>query len=89
MRNLGFVVKNLPFARGKAEQHLQRAIELADEIGARVISSQAYFDLALLHKSRKRPERAKECLSEAIAIFEECGASVYLKQAKQTLVSLG
>jgi hypothetical protein len=41
--------------------------------------------LGLLHKAKGRSERAKDCISESIRIFEQCEAEAYLKQAKETL----
>ena len=37
----------------------------------------------------KRTDQARECLSEAIQIFEECEAELYLAQAKEASASLG
>jgi tetratricopeptide (TPR) repeat protein len=88
LRNLVFSVKNLSSAGRKSEYHLQKALEIAEEIGSEVILSQAYFDLALLHRARKRFDKSRSCLEEAMAIFERCGAKIYLERAKQTLVSL-
>jgi len=88
-KNIGFVVKNVPFAAKKAENHFNKAIEVAKEIGAKGIIGQACLDLGLLHKAKKRSVQAKESIAEAIQIFEECEAGVYLKQAKDVLESLG
>lgn len=88
MRNFVFLVRNLPFAGKKSEYHLKRAIEAAKKVGAIAILSQAYFDLALLYKAKKRVDEAKNCLYEAISIFEQCSAEVYLKKAKEALSSL-
>jgi hypothetical protein len=41
--------------------------------------------LGLLHKAKGRRAKARECISEAVKLFEECGAEVYLKQAKEAL----
>ena len=71
IRNFGFLIKNVPFASKKAEDHFNKAIEVAKEIRARGVLGQAYLDLGQLHKSKKRNEAAKECMSEAIQIFEE------------------
>ncbi len=49
---------------------------------------QAYLDLGFLHKIKKRTDQAKECISEAIKIFEQTEAESFLKQAKEALVSL-
>ncbi len=87
-KNIGFIVKNVPFASKKAENHLTAAIEVAEDIGAKGILGQVYLDLGLLYKAKKRKEQARKCFSEAIQVFEQCEAEVYLKQAKEALVSL-
>jgi len=87
-KNLGFLIRNIPFASKKAEDHFNKAIEVAKEIGAKGILGQAYLNLGLLHKAKGRTKQAKKCVSEAIQLFEKCTAKVYLKQAKEILVSL-
>ena len=87
-KNMGFLLKNVPFAGKKAENHFNRSIEVAKEIGAKGVLGQAYLDLGLLHKAKKRPEQAKECISEAISFFEQCDSEIFLKQAKEVLASL-
>jgi tetratricopeptide (TPR) repeat protein len=88
MQNFVFLVRNLPFAGQKSEYHLKRAIEASKEAGAIATLSQAYFDLALLYKAKKRVDEAKNCLYEAIRIFEQCSAEVYLRKAQEALSSL-
>jgi predicted ATPase/class 3 adenylate cyclase len=87
-KNIGFLIKNVPMAAKNAEKHLSKAIEIADEIGAKGILGQAFLDLGLLHKVKKRTGRAKDCISKAIRNFEECEADVYLKQAHEEFESL-
>ncbi|MFC1882428.1 AAA family ATPase [Thermodesulfobacteriota bacterium] len=87
-RNIGFLVKNVPFADKKAAAHFNKAIEIAKEIGARSISGPAYLDWGLLHKAKKRKDQARECISKAIELFEQFEADVYLKQANEALESL-
>jgi tetratricopeptide (TPR) repeat protein len=87
-RNIGFLVKNVPFADKKAAAHFNNAIEVAKEIGAISISGPAYLDWGLLHKAKKRKDQARECISKAIQIFEECEAEIYLKQAREALASI-
>jgi class 3 adenylate cyclase/tetratricopeptide (TPR) repeat protein len=87
-KNIGFLIKSVPFASKKAEEHFNRAIEVAKEIGAKGAMGQAYLDLGLLHRMKGTIEQAKKCISEAIQIFEECEAEGYLKQAKEALASL-
>ena len=87
-KNIGFLMKNIPFASQKAEAHFNKAIEAAKEIGAKGILGQAYLNLCLLHRAKRRKDQARECISEAIQIFEECEAETYVKQAKEALASL-
>jgi class 3 adenylate cyclase/tetratricopeptide (TPR) repeat protein len=88
INNLGFLIKNVPFASRKAETHFNEAIRLAEEIGAKGILGQSYLDLGRLHKAKKRIEKARECLTKAIEYFELCEAETFLKQAKEELQSL-
>jgi tetratricopeptide (TPR) repeat protein len=87
-KNVGFLIRNVPFAGRKAEEHFNKAIQVAREIGARGIMAMAYLDLGLLHKAKKRRDQARECLIEAIKLFEQCGTEAHLKQAKEALASL-
>jgi len=65
-----------------------KAIEAAKEIGAKSLLGPLYLDLGLLHKAKKRTDQAREIISEAIQLFEQCKAEVYLKQVKEALESL-
>jgi tetratricopeptide (TPR) repeat protein len=87
-KNIGFLVKNVPFASKKAEEHLNKAIEVSKEIGAKGILGQAYLRLGLLHKATKRRDQARDCISLAIQVFKECGTEGPLGEAKETLASL-
>jgi len=87
-RNIPFLLSNLPFADGKAHKHLKEAIRVSKEVGDKVSLGQAYLDLGLLHKKKKRTEQARKCISEAIQLFEQCEAEGFLKQAKEALTSL-
>ena len=87
-KNVGFLIKNVPFASKKAEDHFDKAIETANEIGANGTLGEAKLDLGLLHKAKGRTKKAKDCISESIKIFEQCEAHPYLKEAKEALASL-
>jgi len=87
-KNIGFIVKNVPFAGRKAEGHFKKVIAVAGEIGAKAISGGAYLGLGLLYKAKKRKDQANKCLSEAVRLFEQCESDVYLKQANEALESL-
>lgn len=87
-RNIGFMVKNVPAAAKKAEAHFKRSIAISKEVGTDYYMAMAYLDLGLLHKAKQRTNQAKDCISKAIELFEQCEAEVYLKQAKDALTSL-
>ena len=82
-------MKNVPFASKKAEVHFRKVIKVAGEMRAKAILGGVYLNLGLLHRAKKRKDQARECFSEAIQLFEQCEAEVYLKQAKEALASLG
>jgi tetratricopeptide (TPR) repeat protein len=86
---LVYLQMNVPLAAKKAEEHFNRAIEVAKEIGAKGILGRVYLDLGVLHKAKGRKERAKECIAEAVNLFEQCEAEVYIKRAKEALENLG
>jgi len=83
------IIKNVSSAIKRAEDHFKKAIAVAKEIGAKSILGQACFGLGLLHKAKRRTDKARECLSEAIELLEQCEAELYLNQAKEALASLG
>ena len=87
-KNIGFLIKNIPFASKKAEEHFNRAIEVAKEIGAKGTMGMAYLDLGLLYRTKGKTGQAKRCFSDAIQIFEETEAEGFLKQAKEALASI-
>jgi tetratricopeptide (TPR) repeat protein len=87
-KNIGFLVKNVPFANKKAEEHFRNAIELLKEIGVKSSLGSVYMSLGLLYKASKKTDQARKCILKAIDIFKECDAEVYLKQANEALDSL-
>jgi tetratricopeptide (TPR) repeat protein len=87
-KNFGFLIKTLPFAHKKAEEHLNIAIKTAGEIGAKSLLGQSYLELGKLHKAKKKAEKARKCIANAIEVFEHCEAEPFLKQAQDALASL-
>jgi hypothetical protein len=45
--------------------------------------------LGLLHQAKGEKDAAKECISSAIQLFEQCEEEAHLKQAKEALDNLG
>ena len=88
LKNAVFLTKTLPIAIKRAEYHFNKAVEMANEIGAKGVEGQAYLDLGMLYKTKKNKAQAKQYISKAIQVFEETNAEYYLEQAKQALESL-
>ncbi len=87
-KNVGFLMKNVPVASKKAEAHYQKAIELAEEIGANGYRGISYLGLGQFYQAKKKTDQARQYIGRAIEILEECQAEQYLQQAKQALTSL-
>jgi class 3 adenylate cyclase/tetratricopeptide (TPR) repeat protein len=87
-KNIGFLVKTLPIAAKKAETHFLRVIEISKKYGSKSFLGYACLDLGKLFKAKKRHEKAKEYLSQAIQLFKECEMEGFLKQAKEAIESL-
>jgi class 3 adenylate cyclase/tetratricopeptide (TPR) repeat protein len=87
-RNIGFLLTNMPVVNRKIEQHFSKAIELAEEVGAKGILGQAYLDFGIYHQTKMRTDQARECINRAIALFDECKADGFLKQAREVMAAL-
>jgi len=88
VKNIGFLVKNAPFAGQKAEALFQHVIAVSKEMGSKPIMGSACLDLGLLYMNMKKKNRANKYISKAYKLFEESGSVVYLKQASEALKSL-
>jgi class 3 adenylate cyclase/tetratricopeptide (TPR) repeat protein len=86
--DLRFLMKNIPFAGRKSEEHYHKAIDCARAIGAKGLEGQAYLGLGQLYGIKRKKSQAEECLSAAIRIFEKRQAGGYLEQAKTALARL-
>jgi len=85
LSNFGFLVKNASIANKKAEDYLNEAITVANEIGAKSLLGQAALELGALYKAKGMSAQAQKYISEAIQIFQQCHAELFLKQAKEAL----
>ena len=88
VKNIGFLVKNAPRADQNAQTHYNMAIEHAKKVGDKGILGQAYLGMGLLHKAKKRLDKAKEYFLKAMEIFEETESEGHLKQAKEAMEAL-
>jgi class 3 adenylate cyclase/tetratricopeptide (TPR) repeat protein len=65
VRNLGFVLRTLPFAGRKARQQLEAGIRLCRELGMTVWLARGLLDLGLLGRAERRLAEARRSLEEA------------------------
>lgn len=87
-KNVGFILKNVPSAGKRAEEHFNKAIETGKETGAMTLVGIALHELALLHIAMKKNDKASACLTEAIKVLEQCGSEGRLKLAKEAMAFL-
>jgi class 3 adenylate cyclase/tetratricopeptide (TPR) repeat protein len=80
--------EDFPRAAEKAEYHLKKAIGAAKDAGAKPILGRSYYKLGLLRTAEGRNDAARDCLSRAIQIFEECTMEIYLARAREALQNL-
>jgi len=64
-------------------------MNIAKEIGAKGVLARAYFDMGRLRQMEGRINEARKYITDAIQLFDECEADVYLEQAKEALAALG
>ncbi|UCF84070.1 MAG: hypothetical protein JSV50_00050, partial [Desulfobacteraceae bacterium] len=88
MKNLGFLIKNLPGASKKAERHFHKAMKLAEETKSYLYAGQSWLELGRMFKAKKKGDKAGDCLEEAIKVFKMLENEFYLTQAKEVLASL-
>ncbi len=64
-----------------AEEHYQRALALADELGMRPLSAHTHLGLGQLYQSIARPREAESHIAKATAMFEDMDMRVATEQA--------
>lgn len=88
IKNLGFLIKNLPGASKKAERHFHKAIKLAEETKSYLYAGQSWMELGRMFKVKKKRDKAGVCLEEAIKVFKMLDNEFYLSQAREMLASV-
>jgi hypothetical protein len=88
-QNIGFPLRNIPFASKRAEGHFTKAIEVAKQTRPKDILDRTHLDFDLLHNAKLKKDQARERVSETVRLFEQCGAKTYMKQTEKALESLG
>ena len=71
-----------------SENWLQKAIGADQKNGQRWNLSKDYIIYAELFKQKKENVEAKKCLSQAIELYQECGADGWVKKYKKELAEL-
>jgi class 3 adenylate cyclase/tetratricopeptide (TPR) repeat protein len=78
----------IPGAGQKAKDYCEKAIAVAKEIGAKAFLGQCYLSLGLVCSAEGDKDKARQCVAEAISLFEQCELENSLSQAKAALESL-
>jgi len=90
IKNLGFILKEVPFAKRKARTYLCKIILIGKEVEARGFAQgHAWLNLGLLNQQNGRQEQAQECLREAQRIFGQCNSETGCQQVRQALAGMG
>ena len=84
-KNVGLLLRKLPFAGQTAEECFRSAADIAGEIGARWLQGRVYLDWGFFHRGKKRHAEARICFSSALELFKECEAEVYIKETQEAL----
>ena len=85
IKNIGFIVQNVPGAMKKAENYLLKTIEEGRKIGSDFMVSQACFDLGLAYKARKQNDKALKYLTKAKEVYERMGADINTKKVEDII----
>jgi hypothetical protein len=60
---------------------------LTEEIGAHGYRGFSYLELGRINRARKKTDKARQFISKAIEILEECEAEQYLQMARDAIES--
>jgi len=72
----------------KAKDYCDKTIGIAREVGAKAFLGQGYLGLGLVCSAEGDKNKARQYISEAVSLFEQCELDTYLKEAKEALESL-
>ena len=88
-KNLGFIMKEVPFARRKALAYLNSVIGVGKDVGARSFAhGRALFDLGMLYQLNGKKQQAQECLAETQHILSQCNSETYAQRVQQALAAI-
>ena len=89
IRNLNFIVKDLPFSKVRAEAYLNKIIQVGQEVESQgFLHGQALLNMGLLLRLKGKKTSAMEYFNEALQIFQRCRSEKYLKRCQEALDSV-
>jgi tetratricopeptide (TPR) repeat protein len=88
MRNIGAIIKYIPKAGQRAEDHYRKAIRTASQIGNESLIASAYFDLGMLFRAKGKLDQAGEAFSKSIEYLEKLGDEAKVKGIRGLLASI-
>ena len=89
IRNLIFIITELPFSRRRAEAHLNNIIQVGQEIKSQgFLHGQALFNMGLLLRLKGDKASATAYFNEALPIFHRCSSVNSLKRCQEALDSV-
>jgi hypothetical protein len=88
IKNIGFIVQNVPGAMKKAENYLLKTIEEGRKIGSDFMVSQTSFDLGLAYKAKKKNDKALKYSTMAKEAYERMGADINSKKVEDITLAI-
>lgn len=88
IKNIGFLVTQVPQAFKKAENRFRKVIALSEKIGAIGYVCTAHLYLGMLYMMKQKNELAQEHLEKSIPILKKIGAYGFLQLAEEKLALL-
>jgi hypothetical protein len=88
IRNIGFILRQTPFATRKAILHYNKATQICRDCGYNGLLGKVHLELGRLYQQKGKKEPAWENLSAAVRLCRECEDTGSLIQAEALLESL-
>ncbi len=88
LKNLPFIIMNMPFAWGRSVRFFEKSLEIAKECGIYSHHGRSAMNLGILYKMRKKFNKARSYFNEAVIELEKTDLSEELESARQALSGL-
>ncbi len=89
IRNLFFILTELPFSKRRAEAYLTKTIQTGQEVESQgFLHGQALLNMGLLLRSRGKKASAMEYFNKALPILQRCSSETYIKCCQEALDSV-